>query len=332
MMRRREFITLIGGAASGWPLAARAQQIDRVRRIGVLMSVANDADQQAYLASFLQTLRQLGWTEGRNVVIDIRWSDGDRERIKADARALVESQPDAVLAQSTPATTALRSATQKVPIVFTQVSDPIGRGFTASLARPGGNVTGFINFESSMGGKWLEVLKEVAPTIARVGCIFNPLTSSHIAGGFYLRPLENAGHRSAVKPIIAPVQIPADVERTIDDLALEPDTGVVVLPDAFTAVHRNLIVELIAQRRLPAIYAFRFYVTSGGLLSYGINPGGQYPRAGAYVDRILRGAKPADLPVQAPIKFELVVNLKTARALGLTVPDTLLARADEVIE
>jgi len=331
-MRRREFITLVGAAAATWPLGARAQQPDRVRRIAVLAGYGEDDPQgRAYLAAFQQRLNELGWVVGRNVRIDYRWAHGDSDRARMLAKELVELRPDVLLGEATSSVMALKQMTSVVPIVFTNLSDPIGSGLVANLAKPGGNVTGFTNFESSMGGKWLELLKEFAPGVTRVAIMFNPTVSLHIARGYYLDAIKTASERLAVSTTVTPVQNADDIERSLNQFA-HSDGGLVVLPDTFTIVHRDVIVVGAAKHRLPAIYSFRLFVTSGGLLYYGINALDQYPRAAMYVDRILRGEKPSDLPVQAPTKFELIINMKVARSLGLTVPPSLLATTDEVIE
>jgi putative ABC transport system substrate-binding protein len=332
-MKRREFIALLGGTAAAWPVAARAQQPDRVRRIGVLTGYAeSDLEAQARFAIFRQSLQQLGWTIGRNLLSDYRWSRGDPERARSLAKELVELQPDVILGETTSSVRALQQATAAIPIVFTNLSNPLGSGFVASMARPGGNITGFTNFESSMGGKWLEVLKEVVPGVSRTAIMFNPTVSTHIAKGYYLDSLEDAAKRLAVEHIPTPVEIANDIENAIYALARRSDGALIVLPDTFTLVHRDLIIRLTAQSRVAAIYSFRLFAQSGGLMSYGINATDQFPRAASYVDRILRGEKPSELPVQAPTKYELVINAKTARALGLELSSTLLARSDEVIE
>jgi putative ABC transport system substrate-binding protein len=329
-MRRREFITLIGGAAACWPLAARAQQPERMRRIGALIGFAeNDPEQRARNTAFLNRLEELGWKDGRNLRIDYRFSEGDPERMRAHARELVALSPDLILVQTNPALTALRQTTSTVPCVFVQVSDPVGSGFVKSLARPGGNLTGFTNFEPEMGGKWLEVLKENAPDIVRVAVLLHADLSVHSA---YLRAAETAGRRFGTAVIAAEVRNVADIERVVTALAAEPRSSLIVLPHPVHIVHRDQIIALAARHRLPSIYPLRLFANAGGLMSYGIDQIDQWLRAASYVDRILKGAKPADLPVQQPTKYELVINLKTAKALGLTVPPMLLARADEVIE
>jgi ABC-type uncharacterized transport system substrate-binding protein len=331
-MRRREFFTLLGGVAAAWPLAAHAQQPDRMRRIGVLMNVAaSDPEGEFQVATLVLQLKQRGWTEGRNVQFDYRWAAGDVDRMRAFAKELVELQPDVILARSTPATAALKRETQTIPIVFVGVSDPVGEGFVASVARPGAHLTGFTNVESSLGGKWLEMLKEIAPGITSVALIFNPETAPG-GGSYYLRLIESAAPSLAVALTRAPVHDPAEIGPALAILAREPSVGLIVLPDALTNVHRELIISQAARYRLPALYAFRYMAAEGGLMSYGIDLVDLFRRAASYVDRILKGAKPADLPVQLPTKYELVINLKTAKALGLTVPLIMQMTADEVIE
>jgi putative ABC transport system substrate-binding protein len=329
-MKRREFITLLGGVAAAWPHAARAEQPDRVRRIGVLMPFAkSDPEGQRRVNAFLQGLKESGWIRGRNVQIDYYWVAGeDADRIRTYAAELVGLKPDIIVCQSTGLVAALKEQTATIPIVFAQVTDPVGNGIVESLARPGGNITGFTNFEFSMGGKWIEVLKEIDPRVARVAVIFNPDTAPH--AGFILRSIEAAAPSFAAEPIAAPVHDTAGIESTL--AALGAGGGLMVMPDAFTTTYRDLIVALAARHHVPTIYPFRYMVAAGGLISYGNDALDSTQRLALYVDRILKGAKPADLPVQQPTKFELVVNLKTAKGLGLTVPASLLARADEVIE
>jgi putative ABC transport system substrate-binding protein len=329
-MRRREFITLIGGAAAAWPLAVRAQQ--PMRRIGALTPFAEgDAVAQADVTAFRERLQQLGWTDGRNVRVDYRWAAGEVGRIRTYAKELVALQPDVILARTTPVTAALLQETRTIPIVFVGVSDPVGAGFAASIARPGGSATGFTNVEASLGGKWVEVLKEIYPRIARIAVMFDPRTSPG-DGSFYLRLVENAARSIAVETIATPVHDAAEIERAIAAFAREPDGGLLVQPDVTMHSNRALIIAQAARHRLPAVYAFQFYVAEGGLASYGIDVVDLYRRAATYVDRILRGEKPGELAVQAPVKFELAINLKTAKALGLEMPPMLLGRADEVIE
>jgi putative tryptophan/tyrosine transport system substrate-binding protein len=328
MTTRRQFVALLGGSAA-WPLAARAQQPERTRRIGVVM-VTKETDPETPLRAmaFRQALAKLGWSEGRNVVIDFRFGTGDLNRFRAEAKELTGLTPDVIVAESTPAAVALRQETAAVPIVFLQVANPIGSGLVASLARPGANLTGFTNFEPTMGGKWLELLKEIAPGVTRAIAIFNPETHS----GQYWQSMEAAAPSLAVQFNRAPARQAAGIESAVADLAREPNGGVLVMPDAFTLAHRELIVALTARHGLPTIYAFRAFVDTGGLLSYGIDQVEIYRQAASYVDRILKGERPAELPVQAPTKFELIVNLKTVKALGLDVPWILQQRADEVIE
>jgi ABC-type uncharacterized transport system substrate-binding protein len=329
-MKRREFIAALGGAAA-WPLAARAQQRDRVRRIGVLIGVAaDDADAQTRLAAFVQALQQLGWAEGRNVQFDLHFAAADPERTQGFAAEIVAAAPDVILAHTTIATAALLQQTRTIPLVFIVVSDPVGSGFVASLAQPGGNVAGFINIEATLVEKTVEVLKEIAPATTHAAILFNPLTAPYAK--YYLQPFEAAAHSLGVVPIAAPVHDDADIERAIAELAREPGGGLVLMTDIFMVVHREAINRLAAQYRIPTINSSRFITADGGLASYGVDTIDLFRRAAAYADRILKGAKPSELPVQAPSKFELVINLKTAKALGLTVPPTLLARADEVIE
>jgi putative ABC transport system substrate-binding protein len=332
-MRRRDFIGLVGGAAASpvWAPAARAQQ--GLRRIGVLTTFsASDAVAEGWLAAFRRGLDERDWRDGRNITIDYRRAGGDAERLQAFAKELVALQPDVIFAVTTPAVAALLRETRSLPIVFAQVSDPVGSGFVASLARPGGNVTGFtdINIESSIGGKWLELVKQLAPAVERVAMLYNPPTSPF--ADYYLRPFEAAGAARGVQTSAAAVDNDTEIETALASLARTPGGGLVVMSDAFTGIHRQEIVALAARYRLPTVYPFRWFAETGGLLSYGIDSDEACRQAASYVDRILRGAKPADLPVQAPVKYEMVINLKTARTLDLAVPDDLLAIADEVIE
>jgi putative tryptophan/tyrosine transport system substrate-binding protein len=331
-MRRRDFIAL-GGAAIAWPRATLAQQASPMRRIAVLTTFADsDALAQGWHAAFRKGLDEQGWHDGGNVQIVTRWAAGDADRLRAFARELVQLRPDVIFAVTTPAVAALLQETHTLPIVFAQVSDPTGSGFVASVARPGGNVTGFTNIdiESSVSGKWLDLMKQIAPGVRRVGMIYNPPTAPF--ADYYLRPFEAAGPAYGIQASAAAVHSDTDIETTVSALAREPGGGFVVLPDTFTGVHREQIVSLAARYRLPAVYPFRWFAEIGGLLSYGIDSDDMFRRAASYVDRILKGAKPADLPVQAPIKYELVVNLGTAKALGLTVPETVMLGADQVIE
>jgi ABC-type uncharacterized transport system substrate-binding protein len=328
-LKRREFITLLGGAAAAWPLAARAQQGERMRRIGVLMATAADEpESQARLSAFLQALQQLGWTDGRNLRIEYRWSAGDAARLRRDAAELVALAPDVVLAGVGATPTALLEASRTVPIVFAQGIDPVGSGLIESLARPGGNGTGFIQFEYSLSGKWLELLKEVAPRIMRVGILREP-GSAGIGQWAIIQAVANSLDVE-LKPI--GLSDAGEIERGVSAIASSANGGLIVVVSGASLIHRELIVRLAARHQLPAVYAYRVFVTGGGLMSYGPDITGQYRRAASYVDRILKGEKPGDLPVQRPTKYELVINLKAAKALGLEIPPTLLARADEVIQ
>jgi putative ABC transport system substrate-binding protein len=330
-MRRREFITLIGGAAAAWPLAARAQQPERMRRIGVLMGYAeSDQEAQAWVAAFREGLQKLGWTEGRNIRIDIRWTASDAEATQRFAKELIALQPDLILSQVTPTTAALLQQTRTIPIVFVMVANPIGSGFVTSLSRPGGNVTGFATLEGSIGGKWLELLKEIAPRITRAAFLFSPAAAPFAE--FYLKPFKVAGRSLAVETIAAPVHDTSEIESVVAAQAREPNGSLIVMPDSFMNVRRTEVTSLAARYRLPAIYPYREFAELGGLLSYGFDRLDNFRRAASYADRILRGAKASELPVQRPAKFELVINLKTAKALGLNVPLQLQQRADEVIE
>src|SRR5215467_16286613 len=329
-IRRREFITLLGGAAA-WPLAARAQQGERMPRVGVLMPyVENDPEASPRVTALRQGLAQLGWTEGRNVRLEYRWPGSDAASIHRLARELVDLQPDVILTESTPVTAAALHETRTLPVVFVQVADPVGSRFVASFPRPGGNATGFNNIPLTMTGKWLELLMEVVPRTVRVMFLFNPPTAPYAQRFF--EPFKAAASSIGVEAVASPVHDPAEIETAIAAFAREPSGGLIVLPSAFMLVHRDLVIALAARHRLPAVYAFRFFAQNGGLISYGNVAADAFRQAATYIDRILRGAKPADLPVQAPVKFELVINLKTAKALGIDVPPMLLARADEVIE
>jgi putative tryptophan/tyrosine transport system substrate-binding protein len=328
-MRRREFISLLGGAAA-WPLAAGAQQGERVRRIGVLMAqAANDPEGQARIAAFLQGLQELGWSVGRNLRIDIRWSAGNADDTHKYAAELVALAPDIILASTTPSVAALLQATRTVPIVFTVVADPVGAGFVDSLARPGGNATGFITFEYGLAAKWLELLKEIAPGTTRAAVLRDPAITSGI-GQF--AAIQTAAPSLGMEIVPVNVRDAGDIERAVATFARVGNGGLIATGSPLTQLHRDLIIMLTARHKLPAVYANRFFVADGGLMSYGSDLVGQHRPAARYVDRILKGEKPADLPVQAPTKYELVINLKTARALGLEVPASVLARADEVIE
>jgi putative tryptophan/tyrosine transport system substrate-binding protein len=331
-IRRREAIFTLCGVAVAWPLAGRAQQPDRLRRIGVLMGYAeSDSDAQAWYVAFREELQKLGWTEGRNTQIDTRWAaPDDAESMRRFAKELVALQPDLIVSNTTPTTTALLQQTRSIPIVFAIVADPIGSGFVASFARPGGNVTGFIFTEPTMAGKWLEVLKEIAPRVARVAMLFNPASATYAE--YWLNPFKAAAASFAIEPIAAPVRDRSELESVVAAQAREPNGGLIAMPDSFTDAHRAEITSLAARYRLPAVYPFRFFVEVGGLLSYGVDRTDNFRRAATYADRILKGEKPSELPVQAPFKYELVINLKTAKALGLDVPLHLQQLADEVIE
>jgi putative ABC transport system substrate-binding protein len=330
-MKRREFIPLLAGAAA-WPLAARAQQGERMKRLGILMAYPEgDQEGQAFLAAFREEFEKLGWMEGRNIWIDTRWAPAaDAELRLKFAKELVALHPELVLSHGTPSTATLLQQTRTLPILFVNVTDPIGSGFLTSFAKPGGNVTGFINMEPTIAGKWLQLLKEIAPRVTRCAILFNPTTAPYAE--YFLAPFKAAAASFAVEAIISRVRDAADLETAIVVLAREPNGGLIVMPDTFTTVHRAKIATLTAQYRLPAVYPFHFFATSGGLLSYGSDTVDSYRRAAPYANRILRGEKPSELPVQAPVKYELVVNLKTAKALGLEVPALLEQRADEVIE
>jgi putative ABC transport system substrate-binding protein len=329
-LRRRDFIAALGGAAAAWPLAARAQQRDRVRRIGVLVwGDENDPEQKRRLSAFTQALSDLGWTDGRNVRMDLRWHGDDNNRIRALAQELVGLQPDIIVTDTTPATTAVQRETRTIPIVFAGASDPVATGIVPRLNQPGGNVTGFAVFEASLGGKWLELLSEIAPGLKRAAIMFNPDTSPASA---HMPSLETAGRSLKVELITAAVHGDVEIETEIIALGREPRGGLVVMPDAFMTVRRAMIISAAARNNVPAVYPHSAYPRDGGLLSYGVEVVDIFRRAASYVDRILRGAKPGDLPVQFPVKYEMVVNLKTAKALGLAIPPSIMLRADEVIE
>jgi ABC-type uncharacterized transport system substrate-binding protein len=329
MTTRREFMTLLGGAAA-WPLAARAQQPDRMRRIGVLMNLAaDDPEAQRRVTAFVQALQQLGWTEPRNVRIESRWVAGEAERFRKFAVELVTLSPDVILASGTPALEHLLQASRTVPIVFTVVTDPVGGGMVESLSQPGGNATGFMLFEYGLSGKWVELLKQVAPGVTRVAVLRDP-TLTHGIGQFAIIQAVAPAVGVDVRPIN--VRDAPEIERAVTRFAGVPNGGLIVTASPSGPVHRDLIIALAARHKLPAVYVGRFFATAGGLISYGPNFTDPYRQAAGYVDRILKGEKPADLPVQAPTNYELVINLKTAKALGLEIPPSLLARADEVIE
>jgi putative ABC transport system substrate-binding protein len=338
-IQRREFLAAFAGAAAVgappllWPLPLRAQPSGtRMRRIGVMMSIAEDDPLRAsYVGALLEGLRAAGWIEGRNVKIDYRWAGGNIDRMKELAKDLVAARPDAMLAHTSPATIALMRETATIPIVFVTVTEPLTQGLVKSLAHPGGNVTGFTNFEFSMGGKWIEILKEIAPATSQASVIFNPDTAPG-GGDIFLRSIEAGARSLAIAVTAAAVRNPVEIEAAISALSQSPGAGLIVPPDVFLVVHREKIIELAARYRVPTIYQYDYFTKSGGLLSYGVDVPDLFRRAGGYIDRFLNGANPAELPVQAPTKFQLVVNLKTAKSLGLTIPESFLLRADEVIE
>jgi putative ABC transport system substrate-binding protein len=328
-VQRREFIALIGGAAATWPLAARAQQ-GPMSRVGVVMGLKeSDPVAQALVAAFQQGLQRLGWTPGRNIAIDVRFATDDREQIRALAVELMGLKPDLMVSNSNLVTATLQAEVRTVPLLFIGVTDPIGSGFVTNFARPTGNITGFNNFDTSMGSKWLETLKEIAPRVEHFGFMLQPETPANIS---ILKAAEAAAPSLNAKLTALGVHNADEIERAVSAFAAEPNRGLIVAPHAVTRVNSNLIVELAARHRLPAVYAFASFAKAGGLISYGIDLVDQFRQGAAYADRILKGTKPAELPVQSPTKLELAINLKTAKALGLTVPPTLLARADEVIE
>jgi putative ABC transport system substrate-binding protein len=328
-MRRREFVTLLGGAVAAWPLAARAQQPDRMRRIGIFVGIAKDAEGLARVVAFRDGLQALGWVEGRNVQFDERWAAGDAQLMRPFAKELIALNPDVILVAANPALAALREETRTVPIVFAQVADPIGAGFVASAAKPGGNITGFSHIEFTIVGKWLELLKEIAPSLKRVAALGNPTDFTWPA---FVRTIADVAPSLGLQVTPTGVRNVDEIERAIDAFAREPDGGLVNVPTPTTAVHRDVIIRKAAQHRLPVVFHLRFFAAEGGLMSYGVNNIELFRRAASYVDRVLRGANPGDLPVQFPTKYELVINLKTAKAMGLTVPEAFLLRADEVIE
>jgi putative ABC transport system substrate-binding protein len=330
-MRRREFVTLLAGAAAAWPLSARAQQSDRMRLIGVLMAYAeSDSTAQSWLAAFRAALAKLGWTEGSNLRIELRWSADDADRMRTLAKELVDLRPDAIFGVTTPVIAALARETKTIPIVFTAVTDPIGGGFVANLAHPGGNITGFTVNDPTVGGKWVGLLKEIAPRTVHVTLLFNPVTTVPLQ--FFMPSIQAAASSFAIEVSAAPVHAKDEIEGVIAAQARNPGGGLIVMPDVSNDVNRELIIALAARYGVPAIYYNRFFSELGGLISYGEARAEQFRLAAGYIDRILKGTKPANLPVQAPTKFELIINLKTAKALGLDVSLQLQQRADEVIE
>lgn len=330
-MRRREFITLLGGAA-GWPLAATGQQAERMRRVGILMGYAqSDPEGQARFAALLEALKALGWEDGRNLQIELRWASADVAQISRFAKELVAFKPDLLVANTTPVTAAVHRETADIPIVFIIVSDPVGEGFVASLSHPGRNITGFINVENTIGGKWLELLKEVAPATSQASMMFNPDTAPG-AGSYFLPAFEAAGRALGIKAAAAPVRSETEIENAISSLARERNGGLVVMTDSYMTVHRRDIIRLTERERLPAVYPTSISAHDGGLISYAPDYYDVFRRGAGYVDKVLRGGSASELPVQVPTKFELVINLRSAKAIGLQVPDRMLALADEVIE
>jgi putative ABC transport system substrate-binding protein len=330
-MKRREFITFMGGAAAAWPLAARAQQPgERMRRVGVLLETAeDDKERNSQFAKFREGLASFGWVEGRTVHVEHRFAAADAGRYEPLAKELVALQPEVILAVSTPVTAALQRQTSTIPIVFLGVSDPIGSGFVAGLARPGSNLTGIMLYEAGIAGKWLAMLKEIAPRLTRVALVAGPKTTAY---NYFVRNAEAAGSSLGIEIVPTPVAGVTDIERGVEAFSRVPNGGLLLPSDGTTVVYRDLVISLAARHNLPAVYALRFFVTAGGLMSYGTDMGEAFQQAASLVDRILRGAKPIDLPVQTPTKYQTSLNLKTAKALGLTVPSSLLVRADEVIE
>jgi len=328
-MLRRKFLKLLGGTLTTWPFSVYAQKSETTRRVGVLMETSgNDLEAQSLLKITRERLEELGWSEGRNIRVEDRWAGGDNSRLRAYASELVQLSPDVLICEGTPVVAALQEVTRSIPIVFVNANNPIGSGFVASIARPGGNITGLVSFEPAMGGKWLQLLKEVAPSTKRVALLYNPQTHT----GQHFQSIETVSRAVAIDTIRAPFSNAVDIERALGSFAREPNGGVLVLPDNSTNLHRDWICTLAARNRLPSIYPFRRFLSSGGLIYYGADTKDLYSKLAGYVDRILKGSKPADLPVQMPTRFELVINLRSARALSLNIPPTLLANADEVIE
>jgi len=329
-MKRREFITLLGGATVSWPLAARAQQSEHMRSVGVMMGTVDDVEGQARAALLRQGFSELGWTEGRNIHIDYRWVGGDAARAKANAAELVSQKPDVIIANTTLSLAAVRNETSTIPIVFVAIGDPIGQGFVSSLAHPGGNITGFTAFEFATSAKWLELLKEIVPALSRIAFIFNPEAAPFAEK--FVNSIKRVAPSLGVELMVSPTRDAAEIDRALMEVSGEPKGGLIVEPDAFTTANRSLIISLAARHRLPAIYPYRYFAADGGLLSYGPDFNEWWRRAPSYVDKILKGASPGDLPIQQPTKFELIINLKTAKALSLTIPPQFLDRADELIE
>jgi putative tryptophan/tyrosine transport system substrate-binding protein len=330
-MRRRDFISLIGGAAATWPLAVRAQQPARLRQVAILRAeVAGDPEGLRNSGALIQGLQALGWTQGRNVRIEQRWAGGSVDAMKALAKELVGLEPDVIVVVSTPVSAAVMQETHTIPIIFVQNFDPVGSGLVKSLVAPDGNITGFTSYEPGISTKWLELLKGVAPQVARVAIMYNPQTAPYV--GAFLRSIEAAGPIFAIQPIAMPIQDAGTIEKAIEASAREMNPGLMVLPDATTTVHEKLIVKLAGQHRLPAIYPWRHYVTAGGLMCYAVDLPVLWRRAASYVDQVLKGEKPANLPIQQPTKFELVINLTAAKAVGLTIPASILSLADDLID
>lgn len=330
-MNRREVISLLGGAAAAWSPAAGAQQPEKLRLVGVLMSLAqNDPGGQAEVEAFYQGLAAVGWVEGRNIQIEFRWPGGDVALARILAKELVGLNPDVLVGRSTPTTAALKAETSSIPIIFVNVAEPIGSGFVESLVRPGGNITGFTNFDGSVGGKWLQLLKEADPQMSRVASVFNPKTAPFAVS--FLQSIESAAPTVRAETTALPVESDADIESSLTAFARQPAGGLIAIPDSFTLEHRHVIIAQAAKNRLPALYANRISALDGGLMSYAVDTRGLFQRSAGYVDRILNGAKPSELPVQMPTKFDLLINLKTAKTLGLNLSPMLIARADEVIE
>jgi putative tryptophan/tyrosine transport system substrate-binding protein len=330
-MKRRDFIALIGGGTVAWPLAVRAQQTERMRRVSVLMPyLESNTNAQQWTKAFGDSLQEFGWISGRNIQLDFRWAGPNPDRLRADAAEMVRLGPDVLVATATPSVEALQHETRSIPIVFANVADPVGQGVIASFAKPGGNTTGFGAFEFSIAGKWVQAIKEIAPSVIQIGVIFNPETAPYY--GSFLPFVETASRELGVKQIVMPIHDSNPIASTLEQLAKEPSTGLIVIPAALFTNASEVLIATAARLRLPTVYPYSFFAQRGGLVSYGFDVRDMFQRAATYVDRILKGAKPADLPAQQPTKFELVVNLKTARAIGLTVPPSLLARADKVIE
>jgi putative tryptophan/tyrosine transport system substrate-binding protein len=330
-MKRRDFIALIGGGTVAWPLAVRAQQTERMRRVSVLMPyLESNTNAQQWTKAFGDSLQEFGWISGRNIQLDFRWAGPNPDRLRADAAEMVRLGPDVLVATATPSVEALQHETRSIPIVFANVADPVGQGVIASFAKPGGNTTGFGAFEFSIAGKWVQAIKEIAPSVIQIGVIFNPETAPYY--GSFLPFVETASRELGVKQIVMPIHDSNRIASTLEQLAKEPSTGLIVIPAALFTNASEVLIATAARLRLPTVYPYSFFAQRGGLVSYGFDVRDMFQRAATYVDRILKGAKPADLPAQQPTKFELVVNLKTARAIGLTVPPSLLARADKVIE